>query len=70
MLNNLNDLDMVKDAIRSRKIGIRGDCPTCKDVAGINEELILLLEQIANRQHIGDASDLAKRALDILLTYP
>jgi len=67
MLDNLNDMDVIKDAIRTRKIGIRGDCVTCKQTAGVNQELILLLEQIAAKQHIGDASDMAKRALDILL---
>lgn len=67
MLNNLNEADVMRDGIRSRKIGVRGDCVTCKQTAGVNQELILLLEQIAAKQHIGDASEMAKRALDILL---
>jgi len=67
MLDNLNDMDVIRDAIRSRRIGVRGDCETCKKTAGVNQELILLLEQIAAKQHIGDAADMAKRALDILL---
>ena len=65
-MDNLNDTEMLKDFYRSRKIGIRGDCPTCKDTAGINTELIQILEKIALKRHHGDASVLAKRALDIL----
>lgn len=67
-MDNMNDVEMLRDFYRSRQIGVRGDCPTCKQTAGINTELIQLLEHIASKRHIGDASDMAKRALDILLT--
>lgn len=69
-MDNMNDVEMLKDFFRSRQIGIRGDCPTCKQVAGINEELIFILQGIARRPNVGDAADMAKRALIILGVEP
>ncbi len=69
-VDNLKDVDMLKDYYRSRQIGMRGDCPTCKQTAGINEELIFLLQNIASRDNVGDASDIAKRALVIIGVEP
>lgn len=64
--DSMEDINMLKDYFRRRQIGVKGDCPTCKQTAGVNEELIFLLQNIANRAHIGDAADMAKRALIIL----
>lgn len=69
-MDNMNDAEMLKDFFRSRQIGVRGDCPTCKQTAGINEELIFLLQNIACRDNVGDASDMAKRALIIIGVEP
>jgi len=69
-MDNMNDVEMLKDFFRSRQIGVRGDCPTCKQTAGINEELIFLLQNIACRDNVGDASDMAKRALIIIGVEP
>jgi len=69
-MDNMNDVEMLKDFFRSRQIGIRGDCPTCKQTAGINEELIFILQGIARRPNVGDAADMAKRALIILGIEP
>jgi len=69
-MDNMNDVEMLKDFFRSRQIGIRGDCPTCKQTAGINEELIFILQGIARRPNVGDAADMAKRALIILGVEP
>jgi len=69
-MDNMNDVEMLKDFFRSRQIGVKGDCPTCKQTAGINEELIFLLQNIACRDNVGDASDMAKRALIIIGVEP
>ena len=70
VMDNMNDVEMLKDFFRSRQIGVRGDCPTCKQTAGINEELIFLLQNIACRDNVGDASDMAKRPLIIIGVEP